>query len=88
MLLPATDESEALEVAERLREAIERRPWAHRKVTASLGVATADPATPLAAALVDEADHALYKSKLAGRNQVTHFRHCSTNPDLQVVQTH
>ncbi len=49
VLLPATDANEALEVAERLRSAIACRPWPHRKVTASLGVATAGPATPDAA---------------------------------------
>ncbi len=87
VLLPATDAFQALDVAERLREAIECRPWPHRKVTASLGVATAGPATAIATALVDEADHALYKSKLAGRNQVTHFKHCSINTETPVIQT-
>ena len=76
MLLPATDADEALDVAERLRSAIAGRPWPHRKVTASLGVATLGPATADAAALVDQADRALYHSKQAGRNQVTHFRSC------------
>ena len=78
MLLPATDADEALEVAERLRSAIACRPWPHRKVTASLGVATAGPATPDAAALVDQADRALYQSKQAGRNQITHYRDCAS----------
>ena len=82
VLLPATDAAEALEVAERLRSAIACRPWPHRKVTASLGVATAGPATTDAAALVDQADHALYQSKQAGRNQVTHFRDCAASRDL------
>jgi diguanylate cyclase (GGDEF)-like protein len=81
VLLPATDTLKALDVAERLREAIECCPWPHRKVTASLGVATAGSATRMAAALVEEADLALYKSKLAGRNQVTHFRYCSNNTE-------
>jgi diguanylate cyclase (GGDEF)-like protein len=87
VLLPATNAAKAVDVAERLRRAIECRPWPHRNVTASLGVATSSPATADAAALVQEADHALYKSKQAGRNQVIHFRHCSTVADLAAVQT-
>ena len=73
VLLPATDSDEALEVAERLRSAIADRPWPHRPVTASLGVATSDPDTPDAAALVDHADRALYHSKQAGRNRCTPY---------------
>jgi diguanylate cyclase (GGDEF)-like protein len=76
VLLPSTTADEALDVADRLRLAIACRPWPHRKVTASLGVATAGPLTADAAALVDQADRALYQSKQAGRNQVTHYRDC------------
>jgi len=81
MLLPATAEDEALDVAERLRSAIACRPWPHRKMTASLGVGTVGPATPNAAALVDQADRALYQSKQAGRNRITHFRDCALPGD-------
>jgi len=77
MLLPATDVDEALEVAERLRSAIACRPGPHRQMTASLGVGTAGPGTPSAAVLVDQADRAMYQSKQAGRNQITHFRGCA-----------
>jgi diguanylate cyclase (GGDEF)-like protein len=77
VLLPATDAIEALEVAERLRSAIASRPWSHRKVTASLGVATTGPTTPSAAALVDQADYALYSSKQAGRNRIAHYNDCN-----------
>jgi two-component system cell cycle response regulator len=87
VLLPATDAPEALEIAERLRSAIEARNWSHRKVTASLGVATAGPITSDAGSLVEQADRALYQSKLTGRNQVTHFRECpDAAADLAVVQ--
>jgi diguanylate cyclase (GGDEF)-like protein len=85
ILLPATGEDEALEVAERLRAAIACRHWQHRKVTASLGVGTAGRGTPSAAALVDQADRALYQSKQSGRNQVTHFRTISTIAALALV---
>jgi diguanylate cyclase (GGDEF)-like protein len=85
VLLPATDEDEALEVAERLRSAIACRPWPRRKVTASLGVGTAGHGTTSAAALVDQADRALYQSKQSGRNQVTHFRTISAFSALATV---
>ncbi len=74
ILLPATDENEALAVAERLRSAIACRPWPRRDMTASLGVGTAGKGTPSAAALVEQADRAMYQSKQAGRNQITHYR--------------
>ncbi len=69
VLMPATQANEALEVAERLRAAIAYQPWPLRKVTASLGVATTAHSTSNAAALVDQADQALYQSKQAGRDQ-------------------
>jgi len=80
VLLPATDEVEALDVAERLRSAIAGRLGPHRQLTASLGVGTAGPGTPSAAALVDQADRAMYHSKQSGRNQVTHYRDCAPLP--------
>jgi diguanylate cyclase (GGDEF)-like protein len=85
-LLPATDAVEALEVAERLRSAIVRRPWPHCQITASLGVATAGPDTGNAAALVDQADQALYHSKLSGRNQVNHYKDCAHLAHFSAVQ--
>jgi two-component system chemotaxis response regulator CheY len=84
MLLPGTDEVAALEVAERLRSAIACLSWPHRRMTASLGVSTAGPTTPDAAALVDQADRALYLSKQAGRNQITHYRDCLACPSSVV----
>jgi diguanylate cyclase (GGDEF)-like protein len=73
VLLPATGADEAREVSERLRSAIACRPWPHRTVTASLGLATTDSNTPNAATLVEQADQALYRSKQAGRNRITHY---------------
>ncbi len=72
VLLPATGAVEALEVAERLREAVAGRDWRHRPVTVSLGVATSDAETQDESALVELADRALYSSKQAGRNRTTH----------------
>jgi diguanylate cyclase (GGDEF)-like protein len=81
MLLPATDEDAALGVAERVRSAIADGPWTLRQMTASLGVGTAGKGTPSADALVDQADRAMYQSKQAGRNQITHYRDTSAAPD-------
>ncbi len=76
VLLPATEADEALEVAERLRQAISGRSWRHRQVTASLGVATTLPDTPSAATFLNHADQALYHSKQKGRDAITHHREC------------
>ncbi len=87
VLLPATDAVAAIEVAERLRSAVACRPWPHCRITASLGVSTASAATPDAAALVDQADQALYYSKLSGRNQVNHFKDCAHFAHVSTAQS-
>ncbi|MGO9463556.1 MAG: diguanylate cyclase [Isosphaeraceae bacterium] len=74
VLLPATEANDALDVAERLRIAISSRTWLQRQVTASLGVATTRPDYATAAALINQADQALYHSKQNGRNLITHHR--------------
>lgn len=73
VLLPDTDVEGALALAERFRAAVERHEWPDRAVTVSIGVATVRQASgDTAAALVREADRALYRSKSGGRNRVTH----------------
>ena len=70
VLLAGLGESEAAVVAERVREAVERlRPGGH-EVTASIGVAETGGGPLDFAALVAEADGALYRAKNAGRNAV------------------
>jgi diguanylate cyclase (GGDEF)-like protein len=73
-LLPHTGPSGALEVAERIRQAIEDARidvGGHvTRTTVSVGVASypadgSDPAT-----MIEKADGALYKAKRAGRNRV------------------
>ncbi len=76
VLLPATNASEGVEVAERLRFAVSVGPPSEFAVTASFGVATLGPATPTPSALVEHADQALYRSKRAGRDQITHYQGC------------
>ena len=76
LLLPATDESEAVATCERLRHAIASWAWPERRITASFGIATAQPtATGVdVEALLAAADRALYHSKRSGRDRVTHRR--------------
>ena len=71
VVLPDTDYSGAMVLAERCRRAVAAAGWPHRPVTVSVGVATlAADGGP--ADLVREADQALYRSKQAGRNRVSH----------------
>jgi diguanylate cyclase (GGDEF)-like protein len=75
-LLPATDASEALGVAERLRQSIAAEPFILPNgqplaVTVSIGIATASGADDRAA-LLHAADQALYRAKRAGRDCVYH----------------
>ena len=72
-VLPDTDQVGAIAVAERVRLALETYPWQEHPVTASFGVATGILTTANAADLIAQADRALYHSKRAGRNRVTHF---------------
>ncbi|MBA3313748.1 MAG: diguanylate cyclase [Planctomycetaceae bacterium] len=76
ILLPRTEAIEAIRVAEHCRHALERAAWPLRPVTASFGVATIPPSSmnedAAAHVLIAAADAALYRSKAAGRNRVTH----------------
>ncbi len=79
--LPGAEATEAKGVAERLRAAIERHAWRHRRVTASFGVATLPPGLANASALLHHADQALYSSKRRGRNRVVHYEDLSFMPN-------
>ncbi len=72
IILPDTDEAGAEEAGERVRAAIESAGWDKRAVTVSVGAASMRPGTAGVAALIEEADKALYISKEFGRNCVTH----------------
>lgn len=73
IVLPGADADAALALAERQRAAIESFAWPLRPVTASFGVATRTASMEDLATLVKDADRALYVSKRAGRNRVTHL---------------
>lgn len=74
VFLPETSIAKAMEVAERLRAGVENisveSPSGKVRITVSVGVATATSQTDSIAALINEADRALYEAKRAGRNRV------------------
>lgn len=73
IVLPTTDRDGAVNVAEKLRLALEQSDWTYRKVTASFGVSTLTGDIHERQVLIEQADRALYHSKSTGRNRVTHF---------------
>jgi diguanylate cyclase (GGDEF)-like protein len=74
MLLPETALDSAVLVADRLRKAIAETPFvvagAPIRLTVSIGVAEAGPGMDGVAALMKQADVALYDAKHSGRNRV------------------
>ncbi len=76
ILLPEANQEEGRQIAERIRLAIAALsipidgPAKAIQVTASLGLAQAMPGTESLKGLLRRADHALYRAKEAGRNQV------------------
>ena len=73
IVMPMVGADIAVQVTEMIRVAIAERKWPNREVTASFGIATYDPRYEQPAQMIAEADQALYHSKDAGRNRVTHF---------------
>ena len=71
LVLPATEKTEALEIAERVRCRVEEADWNTYGVTVSIGVAT-QIAGDTGNTLQSRADQALYSSKDNGRNQITY----------------
>lgn len=78
MILPETDVEAATELAERLRQRIERIEvsWEGKRipVTASIGVSATPECVSAPSALLPSADAVLYQSKRGGRNRVTAAR--------------
>lgn len=72
VLLPWCSQDEAMQIAERIRAAIESLPCEHRQVTASLGVATLSGGKK-APELLRQSDEALYRAKGTGKNRAAHF---------------
>ncbi len=70
VVLPGAGESEAVEIAERLRNAVRDRRPVGVPVTISIGVAVSVPGELDTAGLVSRADAALYTAKAEGRDRV------------------
>ena len=76
VVLPETNKQEAVVIAERIREAIEKNKFLERgglsiHFTASLGVATFPQDAESKDELIKMADHAMYDSKKTSRNKVS-----------------
>lgn len=76
VILPETDSKGAVQMAERLRESVEKHEFKDTKgntyqVTISVGVSTYPDNAKQRSLLIKAADAALYKSKENGRNRVT-----------------
>lgn len=75
VLLPYTEADGALNVAERIRTAVQELAIPHPAsptadvVTVSVGVTCADNSIPTVGMLIDSADEALYRAKETGRNR-------------------
>jgi diguanylate cyclase (GGDEF)-like protein len=81
LLLRGTDEHRAVEMAERLRDAVAAVPIANRTVRMSFGVAVTPPGTAFDYhALFPRADAALYSAKRSGRNRTHVAPAISTAP--------
>jgi diguanylate cyclase (GGDEF)-like protein len=70
VVLPGTNKRGAVEIAERLREAVRDRRPIGVPVTVSIGVAVSKPGEPDTDGLVSRADAALYSAKAEGRDRV------------------
>lgn len=70
VILPNCGDDDANRIAERVRRGVETASWEQRSITASLGVATKQASTPNHAALIAQADAAMYRAKDDGRNRV------------------
>lgn len=74
--LPNTSEVEANQIAERLVQTVREFSWEKRSVTISVGITTSNSKSinsEYSLNLIEQADKALYCSKVSGRDRITHF---------------
>jgi diguanylate cyclase (GGDEF)-like protein len=87
VLLPNTDQAGAVEVAEKLRLAIEANEIQLDdkviKATASFGVAAINSVARDIESLLEHADKALYEAKAGGRNRVAAWRNSSADVPVE-----
>ncbi|MBS1708741.1 MAG: diguanylate cyclase [Armatimonadetes bacterium] len=72
VLLPGTGRAGATHVGDTIREAVQSAPIDGLAVTVSVGVATEAQSHLVGAAMLRNADSAMYHSKRTGRNRTTH----------------
>lgn len=81
ILLPQTNLTEALVIAERIRSRVEKSSYPHSDrqphgaVTVSIGVSAFGPKLETPSSIVGAADHALYVAKSRGKNCVVSYVH-------------
>lgn len=91
VLMPHTDQSEAMRLAERLRTTVAEKgrlctaAGGQVNPTVSLGVASFPEHAIDAASLLEHADEAMYKAKRGGRNQAVAYSRAETAPAGQAV---
>jgi diguanylate cyclase (GGDEF)-like protein/PAS domain S-box-containing protein len=73
LLLPETDEPQAIQLANRILEMVRSATWEAEPLTTSIGVASLEPATVSAQRLVNLADEALYAAKKQGRDRYVSY---------------
>jgi diguanylate cyclase (GGDEF)-like protein len=73
VLLPETDEEEALHLAERILDAVRAEVWPHEPMTLSVGAAALADASVEGTELVKRADQALYAAKRAGKDRAAGY---------------
>lgn len=70
VLLPQTTLREAVAIAERMRQSVEKIDFPSRKITVSLGVTTFSHDISTSETIIKSADDALRQAKLKGKNNV------------------
>ncbi len=74
LLLPETEEEQAMLLAERILQAVRAATWECEPLTVSIGSASLDGATVSQQRLVNLADEALYEAKRRGKDRVVSYR--------------
>jgi diguanylate cyclase (GGDEF)-like protein/PAS domain S-box-containing protein len=78
IILPETNATNALMIAERFRSAVEAIQNLKQPITISIGISSLSLTTNDVADLVAKSDRALYASKQNGKNCITHFQSLTT----------
>ncbi|MES2983957.1 MAG: diguanylate cyclase [Pseudomonadota bacterium] len=73
IILPQTSLEGAIKTAERVRDTIRQANWPHRAITVSIGISGLEKGAEDSAALIAQADKALYQSKTLGRDRAMPF---------------